>query len=90
MTALPTVGATPGLRQARARGGAPVARPPVWGRGPSARSVRPSLRGTVLAALGAITSLGCAAVIGVAATEGTSAPDRPAPIQSVPAPVARP
>lgn len=37
----------------------------------------PSVRGTVVAALGAIASLGCAAAIGFASTEGATGPIGP-------------
>jgi hypothetical protein len=45
---------------------------------------RPSVRGTVVAGLGAIASLGCAAAIGLATTQGSTAPIAPGTDQRPP------
>lgn len=64
-------------------------------RSAASRPVNPSVRGTILAALGAITSLGCAAVIGMVSISGSAEPKSPGtqqPVSTVQAhlPVARP
>jgi len=45
----------------------------------------PSVRGTVVAAFGAIASLGCAAAIGLASIAGSTAPESPGVHHPVPA-----
>ena len=60
-----------------------------------AGTAQPSLRGTLVAAFGAITSLGCAAAIGLASTAGSGTPpppgrDQPVPIVQQHVPAARP
>ena len=51
----------------------------------SSETTQPSLRGTIVAAVGAIASLGCAAAIGIASTTASSPPTSPAdqPVQLV-------
>jgi hypothetical protein len=49
----------------------------------SSKASQPSLRGTIVAAVGAITSLGCAAAIGLASTTASSPPTSPADNQPV-------
>lgn len=51
----------------------------------SSKTTQPSLRGTIMAAVGAVASLGCAAAIGLASTAASSPPASPAnqPVQQV-------